>query len=70
MEQVLIKEKKYSGQYVVIKDLSEPTVISYGNDPQQIYNEALEKGYFEPLIIFIPSKEMVQIYAASRHPIY
>jgi len=62
MEQVLIKEKKYSGQYVVIKDLTDPTVIAAGNDPQKIYLEAKEKGFTEPIILFVPDKDLVQIY--------
>ena len=62
MEQVLIKEKKYCGQYVIIKDFDEPTVIAYGDDPQKIYEEAIRKGYPEPVILFVPAKDMVQIY--------
>lgn len=62
MEQVLIKDKKYSGQYVAIKDYNEPTVISHGDDPQKIYEEAIQRGYPEPVILFVPSKDMVQIY--------
>ena len=62
MDQTLVKEKKYCGQYVVIKDLNEPTVISHGDDPQKIYQEAIKKGFAEPIILFIPTKDMVQIY--------
>ena len=62
MENVLIKDKKYSGQYVVIKDMDDPEVISYGEDPQTIYNEAVSKGYSEPVILFVPKDDIVQIY--------
>ncbi|GAJ01701.1 unnamed protein product, partial [marine sediment metagenome] len=31
-------------------------------DPQKVYEEAVKKGYFEPVIAFIPSKDIVQIY--------
>lgn len=62
MEQILIKEKKYSGQYVIIKDFNNPTVITYGDDPQRIYEEAIKMGYPEPVILFVPTKDMVQIY--------
>ena len=62
MEQILVKEKKYYGQYVAIKDFEEPVMICYGKDPKQVYEDAIKKGYSEPAIIFIPTKDMVQIY--------
>jgi len=62
MEQVLLKEVKYSGQYVAIKDINDPVVIASGDDPQKIYEEAARKGYSEPVILYIPAKDMVQIY--------
>lgn len=62
MEQVLIKEKKYYGQYVAIRDLNEPIVITYGKDPRRVYEEAIKKGYLDPVILFVPTKDMVQIY--------
>lgn len=62
MGQTLIKEKKYSGCYVAIEDFDKGVVISSGKDPQKVYEEAVKKGYFEPVIAFIPSKDIVQIY--------
>lgn len=62
MEQTLIKDKKYSGYYVAIEDFSKPIVISYGKDPKEVYEEAVRKGYLEPLVVFAPVKDMVQIY--------
>ena len=62
MEQVLIKDRKYSGQYVVIKDLNDSTIITHGDDPKTVYEEAVKKGFLEPIILFVPNKDMVQIY--------
>lgn len=62
MNNVLIKEKKYRGQYVAIKDLKKPTVVSYGKNPKKVYNQAIEKGLKDPIIMHVPSKTMVQIY--------
>lgn len=70
MEQVLLKEKKYAGQYVVIKNYDDPVVISHGDDPQKSYDEAVNKGFLEPVILFVPSKEMVQIYAILKYPFH
>ena len=62
MEQVLIREKKYSGYYVAIEDFNKAVVISYGKDSQKVYEEAVKKGYLEPVIVFVPTKDIVQIY--------
>lgn len=62
MEQVLIKETKYGGQYVAIKDFDSPIILASGDDPQKVYDEAVNKGYLEPVILYIPAKDMVQIY--------
>lgn len=61
MEQILIKDKKYYGYYVAIKDFNEPVIICYSKDPKQVYEDAIEKGYTNPLILFVPTKDMVQM---------
>ena len=62
MTNVLIKEKRYRGQYVAIKDFKKPTVIAHGTDPKEVYKQAIKKGYTEPVIMQVPAKKMVQIY--------
>jgi hypothetical protein len=62
MEQILIKNAKYNGRYIAIKDLSNKRVIAYGKDPKEAYNGAVRKGHRNPLILYIPTKGMAQIY--------
>jgi len=62
MEQTLITESKYSGRFVAIKDFKDGTVISDGKNPQEAYDKAIKKGFNEPVILFVPYKDMVQIY--------
>ncbi|MBU1006250.1 MAG: hypothetical protein KKH08_01490 [Candidatus Omnitrophica bacterium] len=62
MEQILIKENKYNGTYVAIKDFDDNTVIANGKDPKEVYDKAVGKGHSDPVILFIPAKDMVQIY--------
>ncbi|MFA5779724.1 MAG: DUF5678 domain-containing protein [Elusimicrobiota bacterium] len=62
MSHVLIKEKKYSGQYVAIADFNKPDVIAHDKDPQKAYKKATGKGFSDPVILFVPAKNMVQIY--------
>ncbi|MFH1173060.1 MAG: DUF5678 domain-containing protein [bacterium] len=62
MEQTLITERKYNGRYVAIIDFKDNTVISDGKDPVEAYEKAIKKGFLDPVILFVPLKDMVQIY--------
>ena len=62
MEQTLIREKKYNVRYVAIKDFNDSVVITDGEDPQEVYELAVKKGYPDPVILYVPLKDMVQIY--------
>lgn len=62
MIQTLIKNSRFNGRYVTMKSFNDNTVISDGDTPQEAYGKALEKGYKNPVITFIPTKDMVQIY--------
>lgn len=62
MGQVLIKENKYNGRYVAIKDFNDATVISDGKYPKEVYDNAIKQGCSNPAILFIPAKDTVQIY--------
>jgi len=62
MDQVLIKEKKYSGKYVIIKDYGNPVVVAYGKNPEKVYRVAIRKKCADPILIFVPTKNMVHIY--------
>jgi hypothetical protein len=62
MTQVLIKDKKYRGRYVAIKDFGKNTVVGDGDTPQEAYEKALHKGCKEPVVIFVPLNDVVQIY--------
>ncbi len=62
MVQTLIKDNRYNGKYVALKDFNDSTVISDGATPQEAYEKAIQKGYRHPVLIFVPPKDMVQIY--------
>ena len=64
MIQTLIKQKKFYGRYVALKDFNDPRPIANGKNPDQVYRAALKKGYSHPMIVFVPREGMVQIYAA------
>jgi len=46
----------------VIKDFGESFIICHGKDTKKVHEDAVKKDYLEPVIIFIPAREIVQIY--------
>lgn len=62
MKQTLLKEKKYSGRYVALKDYDTHIVIADGKEPQEAYEAAIKKGCADPVILYVPIKGMVHIY--------
>ncbi len=62
MDNILVKEEKYNGRYVALKDFNDSTIISDGRDPKEAFENAVKKGVLEPVILYIPVKGMVQIY--------
>ena len=58
----IVKEKKYSGQYVAVKSFEDDTVISSGDHVQEVYKKAAKKGYEDPVIVYVPKKDIIQIY--------
>ncbi|MFA5362928.1 MAG: DUF5678 domain-containing protein [Candidatus Omnitrophota bacterium] len=63
MTQILIKDEKYTGKFVAIKDLRTPKIISSGKDPQSVYKKALRSGCCEPVIFFVPEKHQDRTYS-------
>ena len=47
---------------MALKSFEDSTVIGCGDSPKKAYDEAQRKGYKEPVITYIPTKDMVQIY--------
>jgi hypothetical protein len=62
MVQTLIKDSGYEGRYVALKSFEDSAVISDGITPQEAYEKAVKKGFANPVLVFVPLKDMVQIY--------
>lgn len=62
MAQILVKDKQYAGKYVAIEDFGSSKVVGNGQTPQEAYKEATLRGYSNPVIVFVPLKNLVQIY--------
>lgn len=62
MEQTLINTSKYNGLYVAVKDFDDNTVIASGKEPQEVYKKAIKNGFNDPVILYVPLKDTIQIY--------
>ena len=64
MVQTLIKQKKFYGKYVALKDFNDRKPIADGKNPDEVYALALKRGCLDPMIVYIPMEGMVHIYVA------
>lgn len=62
MIQTLTQNNSFTGKYVAMKSFTDSTVVGDGATPQEAYEKALQKDCKNPVITFIPVKDMVQIY--------
>ena len=62
MEKVLVNTDEYNGRYVAMKSFDDHTVVGVGDDPETAMKEAISKGYINPVLVYIPEKEVVHIY--------
>ena len=61
-DQVLIKEKKFEGRYVALRNLNDHSPIADGKTPEEAYALAVKNGCARPLMLYVPLHGMVQIY--------
>ena len=54
--------EKYGGQYVATRSFQDKEVISFGTDPLKVFEEAKRRGIEDPVIFYVPRKDMVHIY--------
>jgi hypothetical protein len=60
---VLVKNsERYSGKYVATRSFKDKTAVCSGSDPAKVLTEAKGKGVKDPVVFFVPEKDMVHIY--------
>ncbi len=62
MEKVLVTTDEYNGRYVAIKSFDDNTVVGVGDDPEEALKDAEAKGFKNPVLLYIPEKDIVHIY--------
>ena len=61
-QNTLLKSNRYVGKYVAIKSFSDKTVVGTGKSPKTAIEKAVKKGVQNPIIFFVPKKDMLHIY--------
>lgn len=62
METAFVNTNEYNGRYVTMKSFEDHTVVGVGDDPETAIKDAVSKGYKDPVLLYIPEKEVVHIY--------
>jgi hypothetical protein len=63
MERILVTTDEFNGRYVAMKSVEDNTIVGVGDDPERALREAEEKGFKNPVLLYIPEKDLVHIYA-------
>ncbi len=58
----MVNDRKYIGKYVAMESFNNRDIIASGKDPIDVISKAERKGFMNPLVIFVPPKDMVNIY--------
>ena len=66
MEKTLIATDEFNGRYVAMKSFEDNTIVGVGNDPAQALKDAEVKGFWNPVLLYIPEKDIVHIYQFSH----
>ncbi len=62
MEKVLVTTEEFNGRYVAMKNFDDSTIVGVGDDPENALKDAESKGYKNPVLLYIPDKDLVHIY--------
>lgn len=62
MERILVATDEFNGRYVAMKSFDDNTVVGFGEDPEKALRDAEAKGFMEPVLLYIPERDLVHIY--------
>ena len=62
MEQETIDRKKFGGKFIATRSFTSYDVIASGDDPSEVFDEAVEMGIEEPVINYIHKEGVICIY--------
>lgn len=59
---LLNDSEEFCGQYVAVESFTNRKVIAHGDDLVKVVSEAKEKGADDPVVFYVPEKDVAQIY--------
>ena len=62
MEKLLVATDEFNGRYVAMKSVDDNTIVRVGDDPEIALNDAEAKGFKDPVLLYIPERDLVHIY--------
>ena len=62
MEKILVTTDEFNGRYVAMKSFEGNAIVGVGDDPEKALKEAEAKGFKNPVLLYIPEKDLVHIY--------
>jgi len=63
MEKILLTTNEFNGRYIAMKSVDDNTVVGVGDDPADALKEAAAKGFRNPVLLYVPEKDLIQIYS-------
>jgi hypothetical protein len=58
----LVPDPQYCGRYVALKDCNDNTVVASGNSWASAQTEAIELGFLDAIVVYVPKGEVVHIH--------
>ena len=65
MEKILVSTDEFNGRYVAMKSFEDNTIVGVGDDPEKALKDAERKGVKNPVLLYVPEKDIVHIYLHS-----
>lgn len=63
MENVMVNNaEEFSGKFVALRSFWDKDPVCAGSDPTTVHRDARAQGIDEPVVFFVPEKDMVYIY--------
>lgn len=62
MEKLLINTDEFNGRYVAMKSFDDNSIVGIGDTPEEALKDAERNGFKDPVLLYIPEKDVVHIY--------
>lgn len=62
MQTLVITSGKYANFYVALASFKDTKIVGKGKTPDEAFEEAEKNGVDDPVILFVPEKDQVQVY--------